>query len=126
MTTTVILVHGAFADSSSWNDVAAILDSTGHRVLAYANPLRGVAQDAAGMTDLVRSVDGPVVLAGHSYGGAVITNVPPPTPVTSSVGLRRDIQPPRLRRERRGRLRIGPRIQSRRFPSARGPVPRGH
>ena len=76
MKTTVILVHGAFAESSSWNDVAERLTADGHRVIAYANPLRSVAGDAAGLTELVRTVDGPVVLAGHSYGGAVITNVP--------------------------------------------------
>ena len=76
MKTTVMLVHGAFADSSSWNDVAERLAADGHRVIAYANPLRSVAGDAAGLTELVRTVDGPVVLAGHSYGGAVVSNVP--------------------------------------------------
>ena len=75
MQTTIILVHGAFAESSSWHGVAAKL-STEHRVVAYANPLRGIASDATGLTALVRSIDGPVVLAGHSYGGAVMTNVP--------------------------------------------------
>src|SRR5262245_55103005 len=76
MNATIILVHGAFADSSSWNDVAGKLTDAGHRVVAYANPLRTIAGDAAGLTELVCSIDGPVVLAGHSYGGAVITNVP--------------------------------------------------
>jgi pimeloyl-ACP methyl ester carboxylesterase len=76
MTPTVVLVHGAFAESSSWNDVADRLVDEGHRVIAYANPLRSVAGDAAGLTELVRTIDGPIVLAGHSYGGAVITNVP--------------------------------------------------
>jgi pimeloyl-ACP methyl ester carboxylesterase len=76
MQSTVILVHGAFAESSSWHDVAARL-APDHRVVAYANPLRGIASDAAGLTALVRSVDGPVVLAGHSYGGAVLSNVDP-------------------------------------------------
>ncbi len=75
MQTTIILVHGAFAESSSWHGVAAKLP-TEHRVVAYANPLRGIASDATGLTALVRSIDGPVVLAGHSYGGAVMTNVP--------------------------------------------------
>jgi pimeloyl-ACP methyl ester carboxylesterase len=51
--------------------------AAGHRVVAAANPLRGVASDAAAIGDLVRSIDGPVVLVGHSYGGAVITNIPP-------------------------------------------------
>jgi len=76
MTPTIILIHGAFAESSSWNDVADRLVDEGHRVVAYANPLRSVAGDAAGLTELVRSIDGPIVLAGHSYGGAVMTNVP--------------------------------------------------
>lgn len=74
---TVILVHGAFADSDSWNGLIAPLHADGHLVIAYANPLRGVATDAAPLTDLVRTVDGPVVLVGHSYGGAVLTAVDP-------------------------------------------------
>jgi pimeloyl-ACP methyl ester carboxylesterase len=73
---TFILVHGAFAESASWNDVAAELADQGHRVIAYATPLRSIAGDAADLTKLVRDVDGPVVLVGHSYGGAVMTNVP--------------------------------------------------
>ena len=76
MHSTIVLVHGAFADSSSWNDVAQRLTAEGHRVIAYANPLRTIAGDASGLTELVRTIDGPVVLAGHSYGGAVITSVP--------------------------------------------------
>ena len=75
MKPTVILVHGAYAESSSWSGVLEPLLTEGHRVIAFATPLRGVAGDAALLTDLVRSVDGPVVLAGHSYGGAVMTNV---------------------------------------------------
>jgi pimeloyl-ACP methyl ester carboxylesterase len=75
MPPTVVLVHGAFAGSSSWNDVIERLLDEGHHVIAYANPLRSVAGDAAGLTELVRTIDGPIVLAGHSYGGAVITNV---------------------------------------------------
>jgi pimeloyl-ACP methyl ester carboxylesterase len=77
MKPTVILVHGAYADSSSWNGVAAPLAAEGHRVTAWANPLRSVVGDAAALTDHVRSIGGPVVLAGYSYGGAVITNVDP-------------------------------------------------
>ena len=75
MNATIVLVHGAYAESSSWNDVIAPLQSQGHRVIAWANPLRGVASDAAALTDLIRSIDGPVLLAGHSYGGALLTNV---------------------------------------------------
>jgi pimeloyl-ACP methyl ester carboxylesterase len=77
MKPTIVLVHGAYADSSSWNGVIEPLAADGHRVIAWANPLRSVAADAAALTDLVRSLDGPVLLAGHSYGGAVLTNVDP-------------------------------------------------
>jgi pimeloyl-ACP methyl ester carboxylesterase len=76
MSPTIVLVHGAFADASSWNAVAGALAADGHRVVGYANPLRGVADDAAGLTALVRSLSDEVVLVGHSYGGALITNVP--------------------------------------------------
>jgi pimeloyl-ACP methyl ester carboxylesterase len=72
---TVVLVHGAFADSSSWDGVVDPLASDGHHLVAVANPLRGLASDAEAVSDVVRSIDGPVVLVGHSYGGAVITNV---------------------------------------------------
>ena len=75
MQPTVILVHGAYAGSSSWNDVAETLVADGHRVIAYANPLRSIAGDTAGLSELVRTIDGPVVLVGHSYGGAVISTV---------------------------------------------------
>lgn len=70
---TVVLVHGAFADSSSWNAVIARLERDGFPVIAAANPLRSVAGDAAAVSAVVRSVPGPVVLVGHSYGGPVIT-----------------------------------------------------
>jgi pimeloyl-ACP methyl ester carboxylesterase len=72
---TIVLVHGAFAESASWDRVIRELDGAGHEVIAAANPLRGLASDAAAVSDLVRTIDGPVVLVGHSYGGAVITNV---------------------------------------------------
>ncbi len=75
MKPTIVLVHGAYAESSSWNDVITSLLRGGHRVIAWAAPLRGLAQDAAGLTDLVRSIEGPVVLVGHSFGGALMTNV---------------------------------------------------
>jgi pimeloyl-ACP methyl ester carboxylesterase len=75
MRPTIILVHGAFAESASWDHVIDPLLSAGHPVIATANPLRGVAADAAAVNDLVRTVEGPVVLVGHSYGGSVISNV---------------------------------------------------
>jgi len=75
MTPTIVLVHGAYADSTSWEGLLGLLPTDG-RVIAFANPLRGLATDTALLTDLVRSLDGPVALVGHSYGGAVMTGVP--------------------------------------------------
>jgi pimeloyl-ACP methyl ester carboxylesterase len=74
---TIVLVHGAFAESASWDRVIDPLVAEGHRVIAAANPLRGLAGDAAAVSDVVRTIEGPVVLVAHSYGGAVITNVDP-------------------------------------------------
>jgi pimeloyl-ACP methyl ester carboxylesterase len=73
---TIVLVHGAFAESSSWDAVIDRLHDAGHPVIAAANPLRSLVSDAESVADVVRSVEGPVVLAAHSYGGAVISNVP--------------------------------------------------
>lgn len=70
---TIVLVHGAFAESASWNGVIARLLEHDLRVIAAANPLRSLAGDAAYVRDVIASVDGPVVLVGHSYGGMVIT-----------------------------------------------------
>ena len=75
MRPTIVLVHGAFAESASWDHVIDPLVAEGHRVVAAANPLRSLAGDAAAISDLVRTIDGPVVLAAHPYGGAVISNV---------------------------------------------------
>lgn len=72
---TVVLVHGAFADSSSWTPVGRRLRKDGYPVVAVANPLRGIRSDAAYVSSFLGSIDGPIVLVGHSYGGAVITNV---------------------------------------------------
>lgn len=77
MKPTIILVHGAFAESASWDRVIDPLRDAGHPVIAAANPLRGLASDAAAVSDLVRTVEGPVILVGHSYGGMVISNVDP-------------------------------------------------
>ncbi|MES2818077.1 MAG: alpha/beta hydrolase [Pseudomonadota bacterium] len=71
---TVVLVHGAFAESSSWNGVAAQLLKQGYPVIAAANPLRGVKHDADYVADIVEHTAGPVILVGHSYGGVVISN----------------------------------------------------
>jgi pimeloyl-ACP methyl ester carboxylesterase len=70
---TVVLVHGAFADTSSWNGVIEILEKDGYRVVAAANPLRGVASDAQYVADIVSSIGSSVILVGHSYGGSVIS-----------------------------------------------------
>lgn len=71
--TTVVLVHGAFADASGFGGVIRELTSAGHQVVAPPNPLRSVAFDASALTATVKVIDGPVLLVGHSYGGAVIT-----------------------------------------------------
>ena len=75
MRCTIVLVHGAFAESASWDGVIEPLAAEGHRVVTAANPLRGLATDAQSVSDLVRTIEGPVVLVAHSYGGAVISNV---------------------------------------------------
>lgn len=75
---TIVLVHGAFADSSSWNGVVTLLEKDGYTVVAAANPLRGVKSDARYVNDIVRSIETPVILVGHSYGGSVISEVTAP------------------------------------------------
>nr|WP_246778874.1 alpha/beta hydrolase [Rhizobium sp. BK650] len=70
---TVVLVHGAFADASSWNGVIEKLERDGYPVIAAANPLRGVKSDGDYIRRVVAGVKTPVVLVGHSYGGSVIT-----------------------------------------------------
>jgi len=71
---TVVLVHGAFADASSWNGVIERLQAKGVEVTAPANPLRGIADDSAYIASVFEETPGPVLAVGHSYGGAVITN----------------------------------------------------
>src|SRR3954447_21659705 len=71
---TVVLVHGAFADASSWTGVIELLQQRGHTVVAPPNPLRGLAAGSAYLASVLGQIDGPVLLVGHSYGGAVITN----------------------------------------------------
>jgi pimeloyl-ACP methyl ester carboxylesterase len=71
---TVVLVHGAFADSSSWNGVVERLQAAGVQVAAPPNPLRGIAHDSAYVESFIRQIPGPVLAVGHSYGGAVISN----------------------------------------------------
>jgi pimeloyl-ACP methyl ester carboxylesterase len=70
---TIVLVHGAFADSASWDGVTRKLIADGYTVIGAANPLRSVKGDAAVVSGIVKGIAGPVVLVGHSYGGAVIS-----------------------------------------------------
>ena len=92
---TVVLVHGAFADASSWNGVVERLQAAGIQVAAPANPLRGIAIDSAYIASFLEQIPGPVLAVGHSYGGAVISN--------ADRGLER--RRPRLRRRLRPRGR---------------------
>lgn len=71
---TIVLVHGAFADASSWNGVVERLQHKGFKVVAVANPLRSLSGDADYLRKVLATIDGPIVLAGHSYGGMVASN----------------------------------------------------
>jgi pimeloyl-ACP methyl ester carboxylesterase len=71
---TVVLIHGAWADTSSWNGEVTALQRAGHTARAIANPLRSLTGDAASVADFLKTIPGPIVLVGHSYGGSVITN----------------------------------------------------
>src|SRR5579871_6817443 len=82
---TVVLVHGAFADASSWSGVILRLQASGVNVTAPANPLRGIASDSAYLASVLDQIPGPVLAVGHSYGGAVISNAA--TKATNVVGL---------------------------------------
>jgi len=70
----IVLVHGAWADGSSWSGVISRLQEQGYTVYAPPNPLRGLASDSAYLASFLKTITGPIVLVGHSYGGAVITN----------------------------------------------------
>jgi pimeloyl-ACP methyl ester carboxylesterase len=71
---TVVLVHGAFADASSWNSVIERLQAAGIQVTAPTNPLRGISTDSAYVASFLNQIPGPILAVGHSYGGAVISN----------------------------------------------------
>jgi pimeloyl-ACP methyl ester carboxylesterase len=74
-TITIVLVHGAFAESlSNWKPVFELLLAKGYKVIAAPNPLRGVSSDAAYVSSVLNTIEGSIILVGHSYGGAVITN----------------------------------------------------
>src|SRR5438876_604029 len=70
----VVLIHGAWADGSSWSRVVGLLQVQGYTVYVPPNPLRGLASDSAYIASFLQSITGPIILVGHSYGGAVITN----------------------------------------------------
>jgi pimeloyl-ACP methyl ester carboxylesterase len=70
---TIVLVHGAWADASGFGAEIRALQQRGFRAIGFANPLRGLAEDASYLADYLRTEDGPFVLVGHSYGGAVIS-----------------------------------------------------
>ena len=72
---TVVLIHGAFADGSSWDKVIPLLEARGLRVVAVQNPLTSLADDAASVKRVIDAQSGPVILVGHSWGGTVITEV---------------------------------------------------
>src|SRR3954463_10410072 len=95
---TVVLVHGAFADASSWNGVIERLQANGVAVKAPANPLRGIATDSAYLAGVFEETPGPILAVGHSYGGAMISNA-----ATDAEERRRA----RLRRRLRARGRRG-------------------
>lgn len=82
---TIVLVHGAFADASSWNGVAERLERRGYTVIAPANPLRGLYSDSTYIASVLDSIKGPIVLAGHSYGGAVISTAAAGNPRVKSL-----------------------------------------
>src|SRR5260370_27055754 len=71
---TIVFVHGGWADSSGWNQEITNLERRGYPVIAPANPLRDLTSDAAYIRSVLQTISGPIVLVGHSYGGAVITN----------------------------------------------------
>src|SRR6266702_1145152 len=70
----IVLVHGAWADGSSWSRVVGLLQVQGYTVYAPPNPLRGLTSDSAYIASFLQTISGPIILVGHSYGGAVITN----------------------------------------------------
>jgi pimeloyl-ACP methyl ester carboxylesterase len=82
---TVVLVHGAWADGSSWDGVVGRLQRDGYTVDVPSNPLRGVASDSAYLASYLKTVTGPIILAGHSYGGMVITNAATGNPAVKAL-----------------------------------------
>ncbi|MFD9537570.1 alpha/beta fold hydrolase [Streptomyces sp. NPDC060010] len=82
---TIVLEHGAFADASGWNDVIHTLQRRGYTVYAPANPLRSLTGDTEYLKSFLATISGPVVLVGHSYGGAVITGAATGNPAVKAL-----------------------------------------
>jgi pimeloyl-ACP methyl ester carboxylesterase len=82
---TIVLVHGAFADASSWSGVVERLQQRGYSVMAPPNPLRGPDSDAAALASVLKTINGPIVLAGHSYGGIVISGAAQNNPAVKAL-----------------------------------------
>jgi|HubBroStandDraft_6_1064221.scaffolds.fasta_scaffold18680_3 pimeloyl-ACP methyl ester carboxylesterase len=82
---TIVLVHGAFADSSSWSSEIAFLQQQGYTVVAVANPLRGVASDSAYLLSVLQTISGPIVLVGHSYAGFLISDAAAEDPAVKAL-----------------------------------------
>jgi pimeloyl-ACP methyl ester carboxylesterase len=82
---TIVLVHGAFADSTSWSSEIAFLQKRGNRVVAVANPLRGVASDSAYLLSVLKTISGPIVLVGHSYAGFLISDAAAADPAVKAL-----------------------------------------
>ncbi|WP_394840721.1 alpha/beta hydrolase [Pendulispora brunnea] len=82
---TIVLAHGAFADASSWSGVIERLEQRGYPVIAPPNPLRGPDSDAAALASVLKTINGPIVLAGHSYGGIVISQAAQDNPAVKAL-----------------------------------------
>ena len=126
---TVVLVHGAWADSSSWSEVVRRLQSDGYTVEVPPNPLRGLAGDAAYLTAYLQTIVGPIVLVGHSYGGAVITNAASGNTQRQGARLHQRLHPRSGRDSRPARVRaagLGPRRRRSDHRVQTGSLPRQH
>ena len=118
---TVVLVHGAFADSSSWAGVIERLQAKGHQVVAAANPLRGISHDSAYVASLFAQIPGRVLAVGHSYGGAVISNAATACAERCRLGLRGGLRT--RRRREAGRRHWGVKGQRARHCVGAAPLP---
>src|SRR5258708_20775247 len=91
---TMVLVHGAWANAASWSGEIDRLQRDGYVVRAVANPLRGLTSDAASVAGFLSTLSGPIVLVGHSYGGAGLPNPPPRNPHVQALGFVHPPPPP--------------------------------